>query len=289
VANQIQCPNCNKSYQIDGSKVDEKGSYATCRGCRHRLLVRRLHKPPDNEEEPSVQQIKAGATNKLNISWLFCQSKGKGQSIARSIYEWSLNRVRWIVTLCVLFFVGFTGYFIVENFYESREVDQAALQRVQSQAPNLQNADLRGVKIRGVNLMRADLSGANLQGANLHSANLYEANLSGANLVGADLEMADLPGANLSGANLRGADLEDADLPEANLQGTDLRDADLRRAYLSGVDLQGADLRMADLRNAIGLTIEQLSGVKSLYGTKLSPTLKEQVNRNLPSLLKPPE
>jgi uncharacterized protein YjbI with pentapeptide repeats len=64
---------------------------------------------------------------------------------------------------------------------------------------------------------------------------------------------------NLNGANLMIARLIEANLEEANLEGVN------------------------------GLTIEQFSKVKSLYGAKLDPALMEQVKEKYPHLLEEPE
>jgi uncharacterized protein YjbI with pentapeptide repeats len=108
-------------------------------------------------------------------------------------------------------------------------------------------------------------------------ANLSNANLSGAYLFGAYLFGADLSGADLSDANLSDADLSGAKLSGAKLRGS---------AYLRGTDLSGANLRGAYLSVVLGLSIEQLSTVETLYEAKLDPELMEQVKDKYPHLLK---
>ena len=129
------------------------------------------------------------------------------------------------------------------------------------------------------NMSNAILSGADLSGANLWKADLDEADLSGADLIGADLL-----GANLWKADLSGADLIGAYLDEADLSGADL----------SGADLSGADLSEADLSEAIfayssqdneGAAYDQLSVVKSLYGTKgINKNVLDRLKKNAPEL-----
>ena len=97
-----------------------------------------------------------------------------------------------------------------------------------------------------------------------------------------------LTGASLCNVNLRDAVLWCANLQDANLEGTDLQDADLQTAVLDDANLQGADLQDAYLRRVSNLTLEQLSGVKSLYGAKLDPELEEQVKEKYPHLLEEP-
>ena len=53
---------------------------------------------------------------------------------------------------------------------------------------------------------------------------------------------------------------------------------------MRGANLQGANLKRADLRESWGLTVEQLSKVKTLYGAKLRPKLLEQVKEEYPHL-----
>ena len=84
-------------------------------------------------------------------------------------------------------------------------------------------------------------------------------------------------------------DLSDADLSGANLRKADLYSADLRNANLSGANLSGACLSEANLSEVLGLNIEQLSKVETLYKAKLDPELMEQVKDKYPHLLKKPE
>lgn len=79
-------------------------------------------------------------------------------------------------------------------------------------------------------------------------------------------------------ANLKGAHLSDANLKGAGLSNANLEDARLERA----------NLEEADLKNARGLTIEQLSKVKTLYKAKLDPELIEQIKEEYPHLLEKP-
>ncbi len=88
--------------------------------------------------------------------------------------------------------------------------------------------------------------------------------------------------ADLSGVDLSGADLRENNLSRADLRGANLSDANLY-ANLSGNNLSGADIGKAK-----GLTVEQLSKVKTLYKAKLDPELMEQVKDKYPHLLKEP-
>jgi hypothetical protein len=160
---------------------------------------------------------------------------------------------------------------------------------------NLDGADLRGANLCGcnlewsrlkdANLRDANLRGAYLSGAYLNNANLREANMNCTDLGCADLPAADLSGADLSGADLNAADLNGADLSGADLSGASLRGANLNEADLSGADLSGAYLRKANLINVLGLTIEQISKVKTLYEASLSFERIKQVRKKYPHLL----
>jgi Pentapeptide repeats (8 copies) len=97
-----------------------------------------------------------------------------------------------------------------------------------------------------------------------------------------DLAFTDLHGADLRGMNLVGADLICTKLRGAFLQGADLRGAslfnsDLTWAVWTGAQLQEANLRASRLRAAWGLTVEQLSSVKTLFEAELNPSLEAQI------------
>ncbi len=181
-------------------------------------------------------------------------------------------------------------------------------------------AKLKGVmtetlELKGVNLAGADLSGSlffitfeecDLRGADMRGSKfgtLLKCNLSGADLGNADLEDAFLCGSILRDTNLSNADLKHAilngdvtiwegvaDLSNANLSGANLSEAylsgtDLSNANLSGAILSEAYLNDADLTGVSGLTIKQLSKVKTLYKAKLDPELMKQVKEKYPLLL----
>ena len=203
---------------------------------------------------------------------------------------------------------------ILEENYRWHETDEEEGEVADLSNANLIKAELSGLLLSGANLSGADLSGAHMPGVDLASANLCRASLIAADLSGAELWYADLSGASLSGAHLReahlddtnlshadlsGADLFKTDLRGANLSGADLSGADLRgaclnkadlsEADLSGADLSGADLRKANLTRVRGLTIEQISVVKTLYGAKLNLERTKQVRKKYPHLLEESE
>jgi len=169
----------------------------------------------------------------------------------------------------------------------------------------LSRAVLSGADLTAANLYRADFTRANLRGANLSEADLTRAYLDGADLSGSDLSGANLSGADLNGADLSGAYLDEADLTRADftranlkkaiLSGANLKeafftDADLTTANLSRADLgqstfRGAIFRGSILLDVINLSIEQLSEVKTLYGSKLGLDIEKQVKEKYPHLL----
>ena len=84
-------------------------------------------------------------------------------------------------------------------------------------------------------------------------------------------------------------DCSDCDLSDADLSGANLRKADLYSADLRNANLSGACLSEANLSEVLGLNIEQLSKVETLYKAKLDPELMEQVEDKYPHLLEEPK
>ena len=129
---------------------------------------------------------------------------------------------------------------------------------------NLDGANFEGANLEGIDFKKANLEEADLVGTNLEETDLEGANLEGANLKGANLKIANLKGADFEGANLR-----EANLKKANLVGANLKDAYLREANLEKANLEEANLELAFLGKAYGLSLDQLSKVKTLYNAKL--------------------
>ena len=86
----------------------------------------------------------------------------------------------------------------------------------------------------------------------------------------------------------RWCDTDGKEGEKANLSKADLSHADLRNANLEGADLMYANLSGANLSEVLGLNIEQLSKVKTLYKAELDPELMEQVEDEYPHLLEEP-
>jgi uncharacterized protein YjbI with pentapeptide repeats len=93
----------------------------------------------------------------------------------------------------------------------------------------------------------------------LHNVHLADIDLRDTYLVGINMHGADLHNANLSDTKLNFANLDNANLARANLQAADLHN----------VSLTGANLAGANLKDAVGLTADQLSRVKTLKGATM--------------------
>jgi len=162
-------------------------------------------------------------------------------------------------------------------------------------ATNLSSADLRGAYLCGANLGGSNLKGSDLDQADLSHAYLEESNLSEASLRKACLYKSELHQANLSKTYFWEADMREACLIDtnaqqvtffkANLSGANLGAADLRGASFYDADLQNTDFWGANLLRTKGLTLKQLSEVKTLYEAKLDSKLKKEVKKNYPYLL----
>ncbi len=88
-----------------------------------------------------------------------------------------------------------------------------------------------------------------------------------------------MKGLTLKEAHLEGANLKETDLALANLQ-----EANLEGANLEGANLQEANLEGAFLGEAYGLSIDQLSKVKTLYKVKLDKELSIPLKEKYPAL-----
>lgn len=160
------------------------------------------------------------------------------------------------------------------NIYELNLVDcflaKTNLNYAILEESNLNNANLSFSKLIECNLQNARLNQTNLESANLNQARLYSAYASGANFKDAFLIKA-----NFEKAFLIKANFENAHMMETNLNG----------AYLNGASFENANLYKADLRNTIGLTLDQLSTVKTLYLALLDQDMKDLIENKFPALL----
>jgi len=155
---------------------------------------------------------------------------------------------------------------------------------------NLVNCHLPRTNLNYVNLAGSNMNSANISQSSLIESNLENARLNQTNFENSNLNQANLRGAYASGANFNDAFLiktqfENAFLIKANFNNAFLMESNLQNCYLMGADLQNASLYKADLRGAKGLTVEQLSTVKTLYLAKFDDEILEQIKTNLPELV----
>jgi len=145
---------------------------------------------------------------------------------------------------------------------------------------NLNYANLAGSNGNSANISQSSLIESNLENARLNQTNFENSNLNQANLKGAYAS-----GANFKDAFLIKAHFENAFLIKANFNNAFLMEANLQNCYLMGADFENASLYKADLRGAKGLTVEQLSKVKTLYLARFDDEILEQIKTNLPELV----
>lgn len=160
---------------------------------------------------------------------------------------------------------------------------------------NIHEVNLVNCYLPRTNLNYVNLSGSNLNSANVTQSSLIEANLENARLNQTNFENSNLNQVNLKSAYASGANFKDAFLIKAQFDGAFLikanfsnaflMEANLQNAYLMGADFTNASLYKADLRGAKGLTVEQLSKVKTLYLAKFDDEVLEQIKTNLPELV----
>lgn len=145
------------------------------------------------------------------------------------------------------------------------------------------------------NLNYANLSGSNLNSANICQSSLIESNLENARLNQTNFENSNLNQANLTASYASGANFKDSFLIKSNFEGAFLikanfnnaflMEANLQNCYVMGADFENASLYKADLRGAKGLTVEQLSKVKTLYLAKFDEDILLQIKTSLPELV----
>jgi BTB/POZ domain-containing protein KCTD9 len=155
---------------------------------------------------------------------------------------------------------------------------------------NLVNCYLPRTNLNYVNLAGSNLNSANVCQSSLIEANLENARLNQTNFENSNLNQANLKSAYASGANFKDAFLiksqfENAFLIKASFSNAFLMEANLRNCYVMGADFENASLYKADLRGAKGLTVDQLSKVKTLYLAQFDDDILVQIKTNLPELV----
>jgi uncharacterized protein YjbI with pentapeptide repeats len=149
----------------------------------------------------------------------------------------------------------------------------------------LPRTNLNYVNLAGSNLNSANVSQSSLIEANLENARLNQTNFENSNLNQANLKSAYASGANFKDAFLIKSQFENAFLIKANFNNAFLMEANLQNCYVMGADFENASLYKADLRGAKGLTVEQLSKVKTLYLAKFDEDILDQIKSSLPELV----
>ncbi len=155
---------------------------------------------------------------------------------------------------------------------------------------NLVDCYLAKTNLNYTLLSESNLNSANLSGSYLIECKLENARLNQTNFENANLNQASMKGSYASGANFKDAflikaDFEKAFLIKTNFKNSMLMEASLNGCYLTGADFENANLYKADLRNTSGLTIEQLSKVKTLYLAQFDDEIMEQIQSTLPDLV----
>ena len=155
---------------------------------------------------------------------------------------------------------------------------------------NLVNSYLAKTNLNYVNLRNSNINSANISNAFLIECNLENTRLNQTNLENSNLNQVNLSGAYANGANFKDsylikANLENAFLIKTNFKNAFLMEANLKNCYVTGADFENANLYKADLRGAKGLTLEQLTKVKSLYMAKFDDELLAEIQTTLPELV----
>lgn len=179
------------------------------------------------------------------------------------------------------------------------ESEEAAFRTV-GNIKRLNRHNIHEINLVNCHLPRTNLNYVNLAGSNVNSANISQsslievvmenARLNQTNFENSNLNQANLKGAYASGANFRDAFLikanfENAFLIKASFNNAFLMEANLRNCYLMGADFENVSLYKADLRGAKGLTVEQLSKVKTLYLARFDEDILSQIKSSLPELV----
>lgn len=155
---------------------------------------------------------------------------------------------------------------------------------------NLVNCHLPRTNLNYVNLAGSNINSANISQSSLIEVVMENARLNQTNFENSNLNQANLKGAYASGANFRDAFLikanfENAFLIKATFNNAFLMEANLRNCYLMGADFENVSLYKADLRGAKGLTVEQLSKVKTLYLARFDDEILSQLKASVPELV----
>lgn len=149
----------------------------------------------------------------------------------------------------------------------------------------LARTNLNYVVLSGSNMNNANLNHANLIQSKLDNVRLNQTNFENCNLNQATLKNAFANGSNFKDACLIKANLEQTFLIKANFQNAFLMEANLNGSYVTDANFENANLYKADLRNAVGLTVDQLSKVKTMYLAKFDDEILKEIQLTIPELV----
>jgi predicted Zn finger-like uncharacterized protein len=71
---KVQCPNCRAVYNIDDSKIPEKGTHATCSKCKTRFEIKKKFQEQGGEVSQTI--ITCPNCGHVNISSNKCSQCG---------------------------------------------------------------------------------------------------------------------------------------------------------------------------------------------------------------------
>ena len=71
---KVQCPNCRAVYNIDDSKIPEKGTHANCSKCKTRFEIKKKFKEQEGEVSRTI--ITCPNCGHVNISSNICSQCG---------------------------------------------------------------------------------------------------------------------------------------------------------------------------------------------------------------------
>jgi hypothetical protein len=142
--------------------------------------------------------------------------------------------------------------------------------------------------LKGVDLSGAYLEGIRFQQVHLENARFYKTHLQNALFYKAYFQNAYFVETHLENAGFYKTKLENASFTQTHLQNTKFVEADLANTKFYDANVNGTVFCRSDMKDVIGLTIEQLSKVKSLYKVRnLKPELMKQITEKYPHLLEP--
>jgi len=130
-----------------------------------------------------------------------------------------------------------------------------------------------GLECRDVEFVHCDLSGARLEDAVLTRVAFTDCRLTGTSFDGARLTDVRIADSTADLAGFRMAQARFLLVENTSLHGADLYEVDAEHCALLGCDLAGANVDAARLRETDlhGSTLDDVRGVLSLRGTRISP------------------